>query len=361
MLLWEVLARAVAFGAGVALVLATLLSAIRTFVLPRASRDPISSAVFRVVQLPFNLITRMAGSYATRDGLLGYLAPIALVVLLPVWLMLIFVGYVAIFWSLGVNSFYEAFRDSGSSLLTLGFAPIEGYVRSSVAFSEATIGLLLVALLIAYLPTMYAAFARRETSVTLLEVRAGRPPSATEMIERYTRIHGLVNLNELWRNWEAWFADIEESHTSLPALVFFRSPQPSYSWVTAAGTVLDTASLVLAAVEVPYDAQAALCIRAGYLALQRIAGYFSLPLDPSPNPLARTSITRADFDSACVELASHGVPLKPDLEQGWRDFNGWRVNYDSALLGLARLVKAPVAPWTSDRPPIEHAVPERGA
>ena len=178
MLLWEVLARAVAFGAGVALVLATLLSAIRTFVLPRASRDPISSAVFRVVQLPFNLITRMAGSYATRDGLLGYLAPIALVVLLPVWLMLIFVGYVAIFWSLGVNSFYEAFRDSGSSLLTLGFAPIEGYVRSSVAFSEATIGLLLVALLIAYLPTMYAAFARRETSVTLLEVRAGGRPLA---------------------------------------------------------------------------------------------------------------------------------------------------------------------------------------
>jgi hypothetical protein len=43
------------------------------------------------------------------------------------------------------------------------------------------------------------------------------------------------------------------------------------------------------------------------------------------------------------------VPLKADLEQAWRDFAGWRVNYDRVLLSLASLTMAPYAPWSSDR------------
>ena len=91
------------------------------------------------------------------------------------------------------------------------------------------IGLILVALLIAYLPTMYSAFSRREQAVNMLEVRAGSPPSASEMLMRFNRIHGLDKLADYWKIWEAWFADVEESHTTLPALVFFRSPRPENS------------------------------------------------------------------------------------------------------------------------------------
>ena len=90
---------------------------------------------------------------------------------------------------------------------------------------------------------MYAAFSRRETLVTLLEVRAGSPPSALTMLQRFHTIHGLAHLTDMWAAWEVWFAELEESHTSLPALAHFRSPQPERSWVTAAGAVLDAAAL----------------------------------------------------------------------------------------------------------------------
>jgi hypothetical protein len=211
---------------------------------------------------------------------------------------------------------------------------------------------MLAALLVSYLPTIYAAFSRRETAVTLLEVRAGAPPSAVEMLKRYNRIHGLDQLRDQWRTWETWFADIEESHTSLAALVFFRSPQPDHSWITAAGAVLDTAALTLAAVDIPNDAQAALCIRAGYLALRHISAFFDISFNPNPHyPDDPISVTRADFDDALAELSQAGVPLKPDREQAWRDFAGWRVNYDRVLLAMCSLTMAPLAPWSSDRAP----------
>jgi hypothetical protein len=182
-----------------------------------------------------------------------------------------------------------------------------------------------------------------------LEVRAGSPPSAIEMILRYHRIHGLDRLNVLWVQWEQWFADIEESHTSLAALVFFRSPQPDHSWVTAAGAVLDAAALLRSTIDVPRDAQADLCLRAGYLALRRIADFFQIPYNANPRPTDPISLNRAEFEAAYDELARNGVPLIADRDQAWRDFSGWRVNYDAVLLLLAALTMAPYAPWSSDR------------
>jgi hypothetical protein len=253
------------------------------------------------------------------------------------------------FWAFGSDSWYVALRDSGSSLLTLGFEGVPGLPMSLLAFSEATIGLGLIALLIAYLPTIYAAFSRREAAVTLLEVRAGDPPSALEMLRRYHRIHGLDRLSEEWQRWEAWFADIQESHSSLAALVFFRSPQANHSWVTAAGAVLDTASLSLSILDQPMNAQAALCIRAGYLALRSIADYFGIEYNANPNPDDPISIRREEFEVLLDSLAGEGVPLVADRDQAWSDYNGWRVNYDTVLLALAGLTSAPIAPWSSDR------------
>ena len=218
-----------------------------------------------------------------------------------------------------------------------------------MGFSEAALGLILVALLIAYLPTIYSAFSRREAAVAMLEVRAGTPPSCVEMIERYHRIHGLDRLNEVWRNWEIWFSDIEESHTSLAALALFRSPEPDRSWVTASGAVLDTASLVNAALDIQHDPQADLCIRSGFLALCRIADFFGIAYDMNPRSSDPISIQRAEFEAVLDELASKGIPLKADRDQAWRDFQGWRVNYDTVLLTLADLTMAPYAPWSSDR------------
>jgi hypothetical protein len=185
--------------------------------------------------------------------------------------------------------------------------------------------------------------------VSLLEVRAGAPPSAVEMLKRAHRIRSLSTLRQEWERWELWFAELEETHTSLAALVFFRSPQAGRSWVTASGAVLDAAALMASTVDVPREPTAELCIRAGYLALRQIAAFFEIEYDQDPGPSDPISISRSEFEAAYDELSREGVPLRANREQCWRDFAGWRVNYDRVLLALAALTMAPYAPWSSDR------------
>jgi hypothetical protein len=276
-------------------------------------------------------------------------APITLIGLLVTWLVCIQVGYICMLWAVDTHSLYDAFLTSGSSLLTLGFHFVDNVPSAILIFSEATVGLIMIAMLIAYLPTIYGAFSRREAEVTMLETRAGSPPSSINMIKRYSTLKRFELLGEIWARWEVWFIDIEESHTSLTALIFFRSPQPHRSWVGAAGTVLDGAALTLSCLDIPRDTQADLCIRAGYLALRYIASVFGIDYDSDPAPDDPISITRAEFDVAWSEMAQAGVPLKADQDQAWRDFAGWRVNYDRVLLALAELVIIPYTPWISDR------------
>jgi hypothetical protein len=346
-----IILRVLVFITGTALIIWAIFSAVQTLILPRNAQDKLTRLVFMSIRWIFSIRLRWLHSYAERDRLMAFFAPVSLLSLVPTWLMLLLLGYMGLFWSLGGLTWLEAFRISGSSLLTLGFAVSKSFSSTLLAFSEAALGLMMVALLIAYLPTMYAAFSRREVAVTLLDVRAGNPPSAMQMIARYHRIHGLDQLKEQWQIWEAWFADIEESHTSLPALVFFRSPKPDHSWVTAAGTVLDAASLTLSAIDIPASPHAALCIRAGFLALRHIADFFNIPYSHDPHyPIQTISITRQEFDQACDELKSQGLPIKADRDQVWQDFAGWRVNYDQVLLALVNLTMPPAAPWSGNRP-----------
>jgi len=340
------------FFAGLSTVILTLFSALSTFVLPRSARSQLNRIVFGLLRRIFNFLLHFAKTYPRRDAIMAYYAPIGLMLLLPAWYILISLGYAAVYWALGVGEFFAVFRLSGSSLIGLGFEASETPFVTFLVFTEAVIGLILVAMLIAYLPTMYAAFSRREQVVNMLEVRAGSPPSALEMLLRFNRNHGLEKLSDYWKVWEAWFADIEESHTTLPALVFFRSPRAENSWVTAAGSVLDAAAITLSAVEIPYEVSAALCIRAGFLAFRRIANYFDIPNPQNPHyPEVSICVERAEFDSVLDQLAAAGLPIKADREQAWKDFAGWRVNYDRSLILLCGLVMAPKATWSSDRMP----------
>jgi hypothetical protein len=345
-----VILRVAVFIFGLTLVVLTLYSVVETLVLPRSAPDQLTRAVFLAIRWTFGVRLKRARTYRERDRIMAFFAPMGLLALVPVWLALVLMGFTSMYWAIGSINAYEAFRMSGSSLLTLGFYTGVGWAFTILELSEAAIGLFLVALLIAYLPSMYSSFERREAAVTLLEVRAGSPPSAVEMLLRFNRIHGLDRLNEIWRAWELWFADIEESHTSHPALCFFRSPQPEHSWVTAAGAVLDAASLTLSSVDIAYDPMAALCIRAGYLTLRRIAEYFSISLPADPHyPINTISLSREEFENALDQLSVNGVPIKADRDQAWVDFAGWRVNYDASLLALASMTMAPMAPWSSDR------------
>lgn len=352
MLISETISQSFAFLAGLFTIVLTLFSAISTFVLPRGVRSQLNRVVFGTLRRVFEFILHFVKSYEQRDTIMAYYAPIGVLLLLPAWYLLIWIGYAAIYWAMRVGDVFAAMRLSGSSLFTLGFDISKTPVVTMVVFSEAMLGLMLVGLLIAYLPTMYSAFSRREQVVNMLEVRAGSPPSASEMLLRFHRNQGLEQLADYWKVWEAWFADIEESHTTLPALVFFRSPRAENSWVTASGAVLDAAAITLSAVDIPYEISAALCIRAGFLAFHRIADYFDIPHPHDPHyPEVSICVERAEFDSVLDQLAAAGLPLKPDREQVWNDFAGWRVNYDRSLILLCGLVMAPKAPWSGDRVP----------
>jgi hypothetical protein len=342
----------VVFAAGAFVVLATVASAVRSVVLPRAIPARLTRSVFIGVRQLFRLRIGRAATYERRDRVLAMYGPTSLLLLLVVWLVLAFAGYSAIFWALHAHPLRRAVIVSGSSLLTLGSATAPGLPGAIFGFTEAAVGLILLALLITYLPSIYSAFSRRETFVSALEVRAGTPPSPTTYLARLYKIHGLATLGEVWPEWERWFIELEETHTSFPALPYFRSTLPQHSWVTAAGVILDVAALRASSLDEARDPDAELLLRAGYLSLRRIAVFFRIIYDVDPQPDDPISIRRNEYDVVYDQLAEAGLPMKPDRDQAWADFAGWRVNYDTVLLSLARLTDAPYAPWISDRPPV---------
>ncbi len=346
--------RLIAGLVGVISVVWTVVGAIKTVVLPRAESAFLTRWLFITLRrFVFDPLASPKRSFAWRDRVMAMYSPVALLMLPGLWVACMILGFSGIFWATGVRPWSEALVTSGSSLLTLGFARPPGVGRVLIGFAEAGVGLGLVSLMISYLPTIYGAFSRRETLVGMLEVRAGSPPSATELIVRYSRIGRLDMLDDdLFVPWEQWFADIEESHTSQPSLAFFRSPQPQRSWITAAGCVLDTAAIMASTVDRPRDARADVLIRAGFISLRRIADFFGIAYDSDPAPGDPIVVERSEFDELCDGLLAAGVALKPDRDQAWRDFAGWRVNYDAVLLALCGLVMAPPAMWSGDRSPI---------
>ena len=349
--------RILALIVGVLLVGGTVLSSIRTVILPRAAQSWLTRVVFFGIRLPFQALAGPKQPYERRDRVLALYAPVSLLALPLVWLTVVLIGYMLIFWGLSARPLGEAFHLSVSSLTTLGFAPADTVLERILAFFEAALGLLLIALMITFLPSIYSAFSRREVQVGQLEVRAGTPPSAVSFLIRHHRIGALDQVDATFETWERWFAHIEESHLTYPALVFFRSPQSDRSWVAAAGTMLDTAALAASCLPRRSVGSAGLCIRAGFLALRRIAAFFGIGFDPDPAPDDPISIDRSEFDAVWERLEAEGIDLVPDRDQAWRDFAGWRVNYDTVLLALADVTVAAYAPWTSDRSAPDHERP----
>jgi hypothetical protein len=342
-----VVARVLAFLAGGAVVLATVASAVKTVIVPRADPALLTRVVFVWLRRPFDLRTRRAHTWQDADRVMARFAPFALLALPFVWVTVVILAFAPIYWAVGIDFPRGAVVHSGSSLLTLGFAFDTHLPAIVLTFLEATLGLGLVALLISFLPTIYQQFSHREVLVSQLDTRAGTPPTPVNLFRRATRIGW--DLDDLWADWERWFAEVEESHTTNLALPFFRSPHHARSWVTAAGAILDSAALRASTLDLPPSWRAELCLRSGYLSLRGVAESYDVPYDPDPAPTDPITIERSEFDAVVDELVALGVPVKADRDQAWRDFAGWRVNYDTPLVALCSLVMAPYAPWSSDR------------
>ena len=337
---------------GVLVAVGTLGSAVRTVVVPRGEQSVLTSATVAVMRAVFNRIAHLRKDWRAEEAIKARFAPVTLMLFPLVWASGVILGCSGLFWALGVDPYRDALVLSGSSLTTLGFRSTTDLPTLFLSIGEGIIGLGLVALLISFLPTIYGAFSRREIAVAKLHLRATNVDgvaSPASLLTRRHRIDSLDDMTHTWYEWEDWFVEVEETHTSFPILVFFRSPVPERSWITSAGLALDSASLYCSALDMPPDPRAQLMIRTGTLSLRRICDYFHFAYDPDPKPDDPISIDRAEFDAVYDEFAAQGMPVVADRDRAWRDFAGWRVNYDRPLLSIASFIEAPRAPWSSDR------------
>jgi hypothetical protein len=341
----SVIVRVICGVAGLALQIIVLDAAIRTFLLPRIANVRFSRVVAKGVGVIFNKLASADRDYLARDRILSMFAPIVLLTYQALWLALSLVAFSLGFVAAGMPSFASSFSVSGSSLFTLGTTPAHGGVFSALQFIEAGVGLTLLALLIAFIPTLYGAFQRRETSVARLSVRAGIPATPWGILEIAHSVQAFELLDELWREWEQWFIEVGETHTTLIILNYYRSPNPKQTWIGSAATVLDAAALFNAVVDLKPSATAGLCIRSGWLSLRRLADYFRIPYPRNVDTDIHVTITREEFDLVLERLQRSGVPLVSDREAAWRDFVGWRVNYDSIVERMYVQFNCPRTDW----------------
>lgn len=295
--------------------------------------------------------------------MLALAAPVSLLAMLFTWLALFLLGFGLILWPLAAVPLADALRESGSSMLTLGFASTESVVPTVVDFVAATTGFTVIALLIAYLPTLYGSFNRRETLVTTLQSRAGAPAWGPELLARHQIVGLLDNFPDFFAEWERWAADVAESHVSYPVLVWFRSPHPLRSWVVGLLAVLDAAALHQSLNPSSAPSEARLCLRMGFTCLRDIATVVGIPYDPDPFPEDPIELTYEEFLGGIHRLEEVGFPMERTPEEAWPHFHGWRVNYESIAYALADRVVAPPAPWSGGRAhlPDMAIVPQRPA
>jgi hypothetical protein len=363
-------ARCVAAVFGALLLLTDWNSIIGTLIVPRPIGSWLTKWVDRVVLAVYGVVTRRIDDYRRRDRILASTAATILLTQLATWLAIALIAFTLLMWPFADRGITAAFTDAGSSIFTLGFAEPLGAAPVVLVFLAAATGLIVVALQIGYLPTLYSAFNRRETEVALLNARAGIPSWGPELLARTyyalgTGVSTLDTLPDLYTRWERWAADVAESHTTYLPLVRFRSPLGLSSWVTSLLAVLDSAALILTlAPEVAPTVPARLCLRGGFACFGRIARAMGIETPEEADPSAGITLTYEEFLAAVGRMGELDFPISRDPAEAWPEFVGWRVNYEQAAYGIAAAVDAVPALWSGPRhqptPPISPRRPPTG-
>ena len=358
-------ARWAAAACGIVLILTGWQSVIGTLIVPRPVASWLTRSVDRLVLAVYRTVTRPVTDYVRRDRILATQAAAILVTQLGAWLGIFLIGFTLALWPSPGRNLTTSLADAGSSLFTLGFAEPPGTTPAVIVFIAAATGMTVVALQIGYLPTLYAAFNRRETEVALLVARAGVPSWGPELLARtyYALGSGTSTLNtlpELYLKWERWSSDVAESHTTYLPLVRFRSPQPYSSWVIALLSVLDSAAMILSvAPDQAPTVPARLCLRSGFGCLNRIARAMGADMPEEADPEGGISLTYEEFLNAIARMHEVGFPTSRDPADAWPDFVGWRVNYEKAAYRIAAEIDAVPALWSGPRRHSSVAIPPR--
>ena len=340
--------RILASVVGVVLLIGTSISVLKTLVMPGGRIGRLYKTVGRVVDGAFRLAVHRVPDYQRRDRVLAFQAPVVLAGVLISWLVAYLIGFGLVLWPV-VGDLPAAMRESGSSLFTLGFASTNRGGPTAIDFMAGANGLIVVALQIAYLPTLYGAFNRRETEVTLMAVRAGQPAWGPELLARSRFTITTEDPPNFYRQWERWAADVAESHSSYPILLRFRSTHPMASWLIALLAVMDSAALFSAVAPDEVPVQGRLCLAMGFRCLRQLAGTLGWPYDEDPRPDAGIALTRQEFDLGIARLQSVGFRMQRTPDEAWPHFQGWRVNYESIAYRLAYALDVVPAAWSGPR------------
>jgi len=329
---------------GVALVFVSLTSAFRTVVLPRAAFDPLTRAIFLGFRSILLRLSRLSSKHFDREAVLAVHAPLGLLTLALSWALGIMLGFALLFDATGEIAFGRALVLAGSSFTTLGFeAPASG-IHEALTIVAAVLGLTVVALLIAYLPTIYGLFSKREVIVADIAIKSGGIAHGPDLVRHLTRDGDPVRLDEMWMDWEHWFIALGETHTSEPSLNFFRSPRADRSWLTAATAVLDAAIIRNVMLDAPFSARADMTYRAGVEAMAGIAHFFFVRPDGSETP--GQLVSRKDLELEIDKLEASGCRMVEDRDEAWEAFAILRSAYEHELIGLDQLILPPPAPWS---------------
>jgi hypothetical protein len=345
--------RIAALAAGAAIFAFTWAVVVFTIVLPRGQWGPgrVSTIVTRTVRLFFAAFARMTKSYERKDAILAPIGPIAVLAQLVVWLALFGIAFVLML-ATYTHDVGRAISQVLAAMFTLGLARSGHLTNDTITTLAGATGLIVVALQIAYLPSLYAAFNRREVLTTMLTSRAGEPAWGPEILIRHQLVGITDALPDFYASWEQWAAEVSESHVSYPVLLLFRSPDPWSSWVLSLLSVMDAAAMHLALQPQSAPSQARMCIRMGYVALRRISSSLDWQFDEDPLPDAPIELTEREFAAAVAFLDDSGFLIERDVASAWPHFRGWRVNYEDLAYRWANRVVAPIAPWSGTRPGI---------
>lgn len=349
--------RILAFVAGMACLFIVLLDAFQTIILPRraSGRFRLTRIFYIATWKPWSFVTRRLGNARKRETVFSFYGPLSLILLLVVWASVMLLGFGLLYFGLGspfVDAAHPAgFRSdlyvSGTTIFTLGLGdvtPQNPWARALVIL-EAGTGLGFLAVVMGYFPVLYSAFSRREVSISLLDARAGSPPTAAELLRRHSYQGAEQQLSILLTEWERWSAELLESHISYPQLCYFRSQHSNQSWLAALTAILDTSALMVAGIRGYEARQAQLTFAMARHAMVDLAQVLSQqPLTEAPDRLPAERYERL-YELLCES----GVKVCRD-GQSIERLREMRVLYEGYAEALSRFLHMSLPPWMADRP-----------
>jgi Ion channel len=342
-----VVAEALAVAAGLVLVLAVASDATSTLVTTRRRRGRFwpTPVYYRWSWRAWRAAGRRAAP-ERREGLLTAYGPLSLLGLLVLWVLLLVAGWGAVWWGLrsavpGLGGYQDALYFAGVGFFTVGFGDLvpTGGLARMLLLVEAFMGLVTMALVIGYLPTLYGAYSRRELQLLALDDLSDEATTPIGFLEACHAAGGAQAMVAAFGEWERWCDEVFDSHTAYPMLAMFRSRQPGQHWLTGLAVVLEAATVVLASIDGARSWPAA---RLWRRATRLLHGFQGLPVARGrAAELAERPGDEARFRAIYQRLERLALPLHP-FEQAWSDLRRLRAAYRPELVAATELLLVPL-------------------